>query len=46
MNKSRTFSPEVGKRAVRMVREHRGEDPSLWVAVESVSPKIGSVPQA
>ena len=31
MNKSNRFSPEVRERAVRMVQEHRGEYPSLWV---------------
>ena len=45
MNKSNKFSPEVRERAVRMVREHRGEYPSLWAAVESIAPKIGCVPQ-
>lgn len=34
-------SPEVRKRAVRLVQEHRGEYPSLWAAVESIAPKIG-----
>ncbi len=29
--KSNLFSPEVRERAVRMVQEHRGEYPSLWV---------------
>jgi len=28
-----------------MVHEHRGEYPSLWLAVESIAPKIGCVPQ-
>lgn len=28
-----------------MVQEHRGEYPSLWVAVESIAPKIGCVSQ-
>ena len=28
-----------------MVREHRGEYPSLWAAIESIVPKIGCVPQ-
>jgi transposase-like protein len=28
-----------------MVREHLGEYPSLWAAVESIAPKIGCVPQ-
>ena len=45
MNKSTKFSPEVRERAVRMVREHQGEYPSLWAAVESIAPKIGCVPQ-
>ena len=45
MNKTKRFSPEVRERAVRMVQEHRGEYPSLWVAVESIAPKIGCVPQ-
>lgn len=45
MNKSSKFSPEVRERAVRMVQEHRGEYPSLWLAVESIAPKIGCVPQ-
>ncbi len=43
--KSNKFSPEVRKRAVRMVQEHRGEYPSLWAAIESIAPKIGCVPQ-
>ena len=42
--KSHKFSPEVRDRAVRMVREHRGEYPSLWAAIESIAPKIGCVP--
>ena len=47
MNKrSNKFSPEVRERAVRMVQEHRGEDPSLWAAIESIAPKIGCVPQS
>ncbi len=45
MNTSKTFSPEVHERAVRMVLEHRGEYPSLWTAVASIAPKIGCVPQ-
>jgi len=45
MNKSKKFSPEVRERAVRLVQEHRGEYPSLWVAVSSIAPKIGCVPQ-
>ena len=45
MNKTKKFSPEVRERAVRLVQERRGEYPSLWVAVESIAPKIGCVPQ-
>jgi transposase-like protein len=45
MNKSNKFSPEVRERAVRMVQEHRGAYPSLWLAIESIAPKIGCVPQ-
>ena len=45
MKKSNKFSPEVRKRAVRLVQEHRGEYPSLWAAIESIAPKIGCVPQ-
>jgi transposase len=42
-NRSKTprFSAEVRERAVRMVREHRGEHPSLWAAIMSISAKIG-----
>ena len=45
MNKTNKFSPEVRERAVRMVREHRGEYPSLWATIESIAPKISCVPQ-
>lgn len=40
--KSNKFSPEVRERAVRMVREHRGEYPSLWAAIESIAPNVDS----
>ena len=36
--KSNQFSPEVRERAIRMVRKHRGGYPSLWVAIESITP--------
>ncbi len=45
MNKSNKFSPEVREWAVRMVQEHRGEYASLWLAVESIVPKVGCAPQ-
>jgi transposase len=44
MDKKRTrqtFSPEVRERAVRMVREHRGEHASQWNAIVSIAAKIG-----
>lgn len=44
MTKQNKFSPEVRERAVRLVQEYRGEYPSLWAAVESITPKIGCVP--
>lgn len=40
-NNANKFSPEVRERAVRLVQESRSEYPSLWVAVESIAPKIG-----
>lgn len=36
MRKSNKFSPEVRERAVRMVKEQRGEYPSLWAAIVSI----------
>ncbi|WP_420796308.1 hypothetical protein [Bordetella trematum] len=40
-NNANKFSPEVRERAVRLVQESRSESPSLWVAVESITPQIG-----
>lgn len=37
MKKSNRFLPEVRERAVRMVREHRGDYLSLWAAIESIA---------
>jgi len=45
MDKSNKFSPEVRKRAVRMVQEHRPDFPSHWAVIESIAPKIGCAPQ-
>jgi transposase len=44
-NKSNKFSPELRERVVHLVQEHREEYPLLWLAVESIASKIGSVPQ-
>ena len=41
MNKSKTYSPEVRERAVRMVFEHAPEYPSQWAAIQSIAGKIG-----
>ena len=37
----RKFSPEVRERAVRVVLEHKGQHPSRWATVLSISAKIG-----
>ena len=41
MKTSTNFSPEVRERAVRRVREHRGEHESQWAAICSIATKIG-----
>jgi transposase len=38
---SKSFSPEVRERAVRMVTEHRGEYGSEWETICSIASKIG-----
>lgn len=45
MKKANQFSSEVGARAVRMVREHWGDSPLWWAAIESTAPKMACVPQ-
>jgi transposase-like protein len=35
------FSPEVRERAVRLVREARGEHPSEWAAICAIAAKLG-----
>lgn len=45
MNKSNKFSPEVREHAVRLLQDHRGKYPSLWLAVEPIAPKFGCVRQ-
>ncbi len=34
------FSLEVRERAVRMVRDHKGEHGSQWSAIQSIAAKI------
>ena len=41
MTKARRFSPEVRERAVRLVREHRGDYETQWAAITSIAGKIG-----
>jgi transposase len=38
---SKSFSPEVRARVVRMVQEHPGEHVSQWAAISSIAAKIG-----
>jgi len=40
-NTTTRYSQEVRERAVRMVSEHRGEYPSEWATIASISSKIG-----
>ena len=41
MSQGKRYSPEVRERAVRMVREHRGQYDSEWAAIVSIAEKIG-----
>ncbi|SFM93936.1 transposase, partial [Nitrosomonas communis] len=41
MKKQIRYSPEVRKRAVRLLYEHQGEYESQWAALESIASKIG-----
>ncbi|SFF03573.1 hypothetical protein SAMN04488523_11578 [Sulfitobacter brevis] len=42
MNKpTNKYSPEVRKRAVRMVLDNQGQHDSRWSAMRSISAKIG-----
>jgi transposase-like protein len=45
MSKQSRVSPEVRERAGGLVREQRGEHPSLWPAVESIAPMTGRTSQ-
>ena len=39
--RTKTYSPEVRARAVRMVVDHQGEYDSQWAAICSIAAKIG-----
>jgi len=45
MDTSKSYSPEVRERAVRMVFEHQGEHESQWAAMTSIAAKIGCTPE-
>ena len=45
MTKGTRYPPELRERAMRLVREHRGEHPSEWAAIESVAKKLGMTPE-
>jgi transposase len=38
---SRKYSPEVREKAVRLVREHRGDYATEWEAITTVSKRLG-----
>jgi transposase len=44
-SQSSKFSPEVRKRTVQMVLDHRGEYLSLWAAIDSIAGKTGCTAQ-
>src|SRR5690606_36777724 len=41
MSNQTKFSPEVRERAVRLLKEHRDDYPSIWAPAHSIAPKIG-----
>ena len=45
MMKATRYPPELRERAMRLVREHRGEHPSEWAAIESIAKKLGMTPE-
>jgi len=45
MNTNRRYSPEFRERAVRLVEEQQKEGSSEWAAIQSLSEKLGCVPE-
>jgi transposase-like protein len=41
MARPKQFSPEVRKRAVRLLREQAKDHPSQWAAIRAIAPKLG-----
>ena len=41
MSRPGRYPAEIRERAVRMVLEHRKEDPSEWAAIKSIAEKLG-----
>src|SRR5262245_9271541 len=41
MSERTNYPAELRERAIRMVREHRGEYPSEWAAIVSIAVKLG-----
>ena len=45
MSKATRYPPELRERAIRLVREHRGEYPSEWATITSIAGKLGIDPE-
>ena len=45
MTRPTRYPPELRERAMRLVREHRGEHPTEWAAIQSVAAKLGMTPE-
>ena len=46
MTRATRYPPELRERAMRLVREHQGEHPSEWAAIQSVAGKLGMSSEA
>ena len=45
MSRATRYPPELRERAMRLVREHRDEHPSEWMAIQSIAGKLGMTPE-